>query len=131
MEFNLASAKEYSTSGRTQEWVLRYLDCPKWKNKGLHDAIKKAVPKWHGPIEVAITGLERICGPEEGLDWPEDLDKWEDRVLEILTSLSDLTELPPLIVHSHNGRLRIFDGNHRYETMLRKGYLTCWCFLYS
>jgi len=71
MEYNIASAQEYTRLGRTQEWILGYVSHPSWKNPGLYESIKNATPLWIGPTEIEIGKLERICGPEAGLDWHE------------------------------------------------------------
>lgn len=130
MVFNLVTARQYAHEGRTEEWLHAYLNTPAWANPALSAIIWHQKPLWIGPIEVELSQLVRCCGPEADMRFPEEPLIWEKSIATILSSLSEPSALPPLIVRPVQGTFGIPDGNHRHEAMLRKGWRTGWVWLW-
>ena len=56
----------------------------------------------------------------------ESHDAWEGAVSQFAALSVPVEGFPPLLVRYEQGDLLISDGNHRYESFLRRGLATCW-----
>jgi hypothetical protein len=74
--------------------------------------------------EVDLGDVYPITGPEEDFDWPVPPERFEQRVEGMVHSLRAGWDAPPLFVHMHT--LRLVDGSHRREALLRTGSRTYW-----
>jgi hypothetical protein len=128
--FDLASALK--TSGRQEQihdWVQAYLRTPgHWINLGLADGLLHAPRWWLGPFQAPIETLFRKCGPEPEMEFRMPLDSWNTRIEKMSSAITDIEQLPPLIVERRGDRWVIADGTHRHETLRRLGHKTCWTF---
>ena len=124
--FNVASACRFAQENNAEEWVRLYLHTLPWANVKIWRFLRRQSLSWHGPEEVEISQLRRTCGPEEGMRYQEDADYWEWAVGKIEVGLSDLAQVPPLLVCRLHGALVILDGSHRHEAFRRRGWRTCW-----
>lgn len=129
--FDLESCQDSAEAGNLQDWVLDYLASGDWANLGLRDGLLLHKRYWTGPLPMAISRLERCCGPEAGMAYHVPGDIWKKRVEEIAAGLTDARRLPPLIVEWRERHLVIRDGNHRHAAMTLKGWTSCfaviWC----
>jgi hypothetical protein len=130
VDYNVASAREHALQGKLDEWIDSYLNEAAWANHGLSNIIRHQKPLWVGPIEVELTQLIRCCGPEEGIHYQKDPDEWEQSIIDIVNTLNDPRDLPPLIVRFAHGVYGIPDGNHRHEAIRRKGWKTAWVIIW-
>ena len=128
--FNLHTARQYSEAGRLADWLHTYLNTGRWANKALSDGLKLQTRWWVGPIELPLADLERVCGPEANMEFRVDAAGWEKYVALLMNSFSALENYPPLIVHYHEGRMTIRDGNHRYEAFHRLKLQSCYVFIW-
>lgn len=126
MVFSLTTAQAYAQISEIETWVQSYLTKGEWANPGLADGLRLQQRWWLGPLEVRLSDLVRVCGPEPEMEYRMSHAGWEQRVTAIQTSLTDVAALPPLIITEQAGALKIRDGNHRHEAMRRKGWERCW-----
>lgn len=89
--------------------------------------IYKKVPVSWSIKEYPLKDLKRIVGPEEGMAYPEDAEKWEARTNELMEKIRRGEQIPFLIVSDDSGELTVADGNHRYEALLRSGIEEYYC----
>lgn len=114
----LACAKKYAEQDRLGEWVQLFLHGD-GKNIGLANGLKENNFKFLG---LKLIGLEDF-DVDEGI--PEYLtdnnDKvWFSQVInEMVNAIENGWDMPPLIVHFHNGVYHPLDGRHR-NVALRK-----------
>lgn len=84
-----------------------------------------------GPIEVPLTRLQRIAGPERGMLYPANANLWESTVNKFVEALEAGVIFPPLIaVDFVVLGLAVGDGNKRHAALERLGlteYLTILC----
>lgn len=130
-DFSVAGARGAAEAGALGEWVDAYLRSPRGGNDPpFADGLARAPRWWHGPVEMRLCDLERICGPEPHLEYPTDPAAWESSIAEMAASL-DLDRLPPLITMYHDGALSLRDGSHRHEALRRAGvdrwWVLVWC----
>ncbi len=129
-DFSVRGARRCAESGLLEAWIHTYLRDGRWANLPLSDGLRLKDRFWVGPTEVRLDNIERECGPEAGMIYPEAPEIWERRLASLQASIRDVLEVPPLIVNSRNGTLRnpdgtfrfvIADGSHRLEALKRMG----------
>jgi len=104
---------------RLAEWIDRFLRGD-GKNVPFADGLLHA-PRWyHGPVPVAFADLTRICGPEEGMPYPEREDHWRAQIEGMCASIRAGWVPPPLICEAE--RLLVNDGNHRLTALGECGF---------
>jgi hypothetical protein len=69
--------------------------------------------------ELRLEDVNDISGADEDFDWPVPRDEFEAKVTSMMKRLEEGWDAPPLIVHAPT--LRLVDGNHRREALLRLG----------
>jgi hypothetical protein len=130
MKFDSRSALQYAREGRVEEWIHAYLMGGEWANPGLSDGLKLRQRWWRGPVEVPLSTIKRVVGPEPGMEYVVRADYWQQRTAAIAESIRAAGDtpfdLPPLIIHYAGGAMEIRDGNHRYGAYERLGWQTCW-----
>ena len=77
-------------------------------------------------MEIELSRLVRVCGPEPDMRYRKTLDEWEASVAAIVSTLDHPARLPPLIARPDDGKLELSDGNHRHAAMTREGWNTGW-----
>lgn len=131
--FNLASAQVYAETGHLSEWIHRYLTDSSHHNPNvpLSEGLKREMRWWVGPLELPLADIERVCGPEEGMEYRVDAAGWERYMTMLVASFTRLEDFPPLIIfHDDNGHMTIRDGNHRHAAFTRMGLQTCYVFIW-
>jgi len=129
-EFSAASALEAAREGRLESWLYRYLQTGAWANLGLLHGLQQQQRWWIGPIEIALSRLQRACGPEPEMEYRIPQAAWEERVSRIAARLTEPLATAPLIVEYRAGQLSLRDGNHRHEAMRRRGWDWCWALIW-
>jgi hypothetical protein len=76
---------------------------------------------WLGPAPAPVTELVRIVGPEHSVPYPRAEADWQPRLSGIAASIRAGWEVPPVIASPDGGKLRINDGNHRFEAQRQMG----------
>lgn len=131
LEFNLHTARNHAESGKVDIWIDAYLRAGEWVNLGLADGLHLAPRWWIGPVSVPLTMIQRVCGPEEDMEYPQPLDGWNERVGKIVDSFTSVEDMPPFIVQHHGDELfTVRDGNHRHEALKRLGLSQAWVFIW-
>lgn len=124
----LAAAK----NGQQSEWIQAHLQLPYNRNSGLAKGLQLlATRAYLGPIQLPLDDLKRVCGPEPDIQFPEDPQRWEERITFLTQKLEAGWVSPPFIVAGGMELpLYLADGNHRLEAMRRLGTASYWAVLY-
>lgn len=117
-KYNSKNAIDASIKGNINEWIHGFL-CTEGKNKEFSDELKLYDRYFIGPIKMPLKLFERCCGPEEGLKYEVDKNSFELTVNNMINSLEDGWDMPPLIINYKNNKFEINDGNHRLEALIR------------
>jgi hypothetical protein len=126
-DWTTAAALERARACTPEAWIDAYLAAGSWAHPGLRDGLRRQRRWWRGPPEVALADLPRVCGPEPDVECPQDPVAQEASIMTMPRGLGELLQVAPLIVEYRQGALSIRDGgNHRHETMRRRGWRTCW-----
>ena len=129
MIYDLKSAQTYAENGRSEEWIHNYSIIGSGSNPDLSDSFKRIKRYWRGPLKLPIDGLIRILGREPDTIYRESQQIWDMRTDAIANSLTNLEELPPLILKYTAGDLFLSDGNHRHGALQKLGWSDCWAFI--
>lgn len=129
--FDLSSARQAATEGRTAEWVGAFL-ATEGGNEILAAALAQERHWWAGPMWLPLSSLERLAGPaDEDVLCAVEPEEWEEDVSAMEAELDAGWEPPPLLArHEPDGRLVLQDGNHRYEALARDGAAAAWVLVY-
>ncbi|PCL93019.1 chromosome partitioning protein ParB [Paenibacillus lautus] len=127
--FTLSAANEYALANDIETWVHLFLN-GEGDNIVMSEDLKKKKRYWLGPIEIDMKYLERIVGPEEHLEYEEDIKWWNYNIDQICSRFESGWDMPPLIAKIENGNFRLHDGNHRLGALQKlnkeKYYLIIW-----
>ena len=122
-----ASAREAHAAGRLAEWSQAYLRGD-GGNVGIANPLRDREDDVYVLAEVGLDDVYPISGPEPDFDWPVPPAEFE-RTVEVMQRMLDSGwDAPPLFVHMHT--LRLVDGNHRREALLRSGRRTYWAVMW-
>jgi hypothetical protein len=69
--------------------------------------------------------FRRICGPEDDMKYRTDPEAFEYTVNNMVHSIEDGWDMPPLIVYYGENSFELNDGNHRWEALSRFGRQYC------
>lgn len=116
--FTLTAAKEYALKGDIETWVHLFLN-GEGDNVGLSEGLKSRKRHWVSPIEVELSILERVVGPELQMEYVENEEWWGYNINQICQRIEGGWDMPPLIAENRNGVLSVRDGNHRYGALER------------
>lgn len=122
-----AGAREAHRLGRLAEWSQSFLR-GEGGNLGIANPLRERDDDVYVLAEIALSDVYPISGPEEDFDWPIPPTEYERRVEAMVGSLRDGWDAPPLFVHMHT--LRLVDGNHRREALIRFGLGTYWAVMW-
>lgn len=117
------------TQEQIEEWVHKYL-CGSGNNIPLSDGLKLAKRYWIGPMKYRLDALERICGPEEHMEFRQDAEGWEIGIQAMMESLEKGWTPAPFILTFDDKGISLRDGNHRYEALKRMGHEEHWVFIW-
>ncbi|EKD85952.1 MAG: hypothetical protein ACD_37C00567G0001 [uncultured bacterium] len=109
-----------ASQGELEDWVFSYLTNID-KNPGFVEGLRQQKRWWVGPQDYQLKKLIRTCGPEKNIDFPENKERWELRVEEMVKGLTSEWSAPPIITEYTSEGLFIRDGNHRQEALLQIG----------
>ncbi|MDB5260547.1 MAG: hypothetical protein JWN37_778 [Candidatus Nomurabacteria bacterium] len=125
LDFSIKELKAYTKKGRLDEWVFAFLHGPginKNMARGLKLRKEEGYHSWVGPINFPLKELVRCCGPEEGMEYPESLKKFNKRVNAMVKEIKKGWEVPALIANPRPWPiLSVRDGTHRHEALIRSG----------
>lgn len=127
--FNVKEALDYAKKGLIEEWVHEFLTTA-GKNPEFSVGLKLQKRYWAGPVVMGFDMMVRCCGPEESMEYRHDAYEFNRYVDEMVKSLNNGWEAPPLIVQYHEGRFTVNDGNHRYEALKKHGFNKYWVILW-
>jgi hypothetical protein len=128
--FSLASARAAAARNETAIWVGDFLASRGSDNEVLAAALAQKRHFWAGPLQVPLSDLERLAGPEDDVLVPIDESQWEGDVEQMEASIEEGWEPPPLLAEFRGGSLLLQDGNHRYEALQREGASDAWVLVY-
>jgi hypothetical protein len=122
-----ASAREAHGTGALAEWSQAFL-----RSEGGNLGVANPLRERHGDVyvlaEVALSDVYPISGPDEDFDWPVPPAEFEQKVEAMVRLFDEGWDAPPLFVHMDT--LRLVDGNHRREALLRLGRQTYWAVMW-
>jgi hypothetical protein len=122
-----ASARAAHAVGQLADWSQTYLR-GEGGNHGIANPLRERDDDVYLLAEVRLSDVYAISGPSDDFDWPVPLAEFERRVETMRRLLEEGWDAPPLFVHMHT--LRLVDGNHRREALLRLGRQTYWAVMW-
>jgi hypothetical protein len=122
-----ASAREAHAAGELVEWSQAFLR-GEGGNVGVANPLRERDDDVYILAEVSLTDVYAISGADEDFDWPVAPVEYERKVETMMKMLEQGWDAPPLFVHMHT--LRLVDGNHRREALLRLGRRTYWAVMW-
>lgn len=128
-QFTLKTAQQAKEQGELELWVHTYLMGPA-NNVPFVDGLKREKRYWRGPLEISLSRLKRMCGPEADMPYRVLEDHWLEKTQRIAKSFEVIENFPPLIVSIVDGIFQIDDGNHRYQAFSSLGLESCWIILW-
>ena len=128
--FDVPTAQHYARQGRLEDWIHIYLNTGDWANLGLSQGLKLQKRWWNGPLEIKLSELVRVCGPEPHMEYRMEPDYWSERTTKMAQSLTTPLALPPLIIEYRQGELSIRDGSKRHRSMELRGWKSCWVLIW-
>lgn len=123
-----ASAREAHAAGELAAWSQAFLRGA-GGNVGVANPLAAREDDVYVLAEVRLEDVYEICGPDPAYDWPMPPAEFERRVTTMMRMLEDGWDAPPLFVHMHT--LRLVDGNHRREALLRLGRGVYWAVMWA
>jgi hypothetical protein len=121
------SAREAHAAGELADWSQAFLR-GEGGNLGVANPLRDRDDDVYVLAEVTLGDVYPISGPEEDSDWPVPPVEFERRVETMMRLFKEGWDAPPLFVHVHT--LRLVDGNHRREALLRLGRRTYWAVMW-
>ena len=122
-----ASAREAHASGLLAQWSQAFLRGESG-NLGVAEPLHQRDDDVYVLAEVDLDDVYPISGPDQGFDWPVPPAEFERRIKSMVQMFDDGWDAPPLFVHMHT--LRLVDGNHRREALLRLRRRTYWAVMW-
>lgn len=122
-----ASAREAHAAGELAAWSQQFLR-GEGGNLGVANPLSARDDDIYVLAEVRLDDVYEISGANEEYDWPVAPVVFEERVTSMLRALMDGWDAPPLFVHAPT--LRLVDGNHRREALLRHGLSVYWAVMW-
>jgi hypothetical protein len=127
--FTLNAAMEYAANDDIESWIHLFLN-GEGDNVGLSEGLKMKRRYWLGPIEINISYLDRVVGPESNMEYVEDGNLWNHNINQISNRIESGWDIPPLIAENREGFLSVRDGNHRLGALQKlnkeKCYVVIW-----
>jgi hypothetical protein len=126
MDFTPASAQRAAQDGHIETWLHGFLTTT-GDNVPLSLGLKLE-PRWYlGPVRFPLALLARCLGPEEGMEYPVSIERWEAKTAAMCSSIAQGWEPPPLLVmYQDDGVLSVRDGNNRHGVLGKSGVRNYW-----
>jgi hypothetical protein len=126
MDFAPAGALRAARDGQIEGWLHAFLTSS-GNNIPLSEGLKRD-PRWYlGPLSFPLNLLTRCLGPEQGMEYPVSVARWEKKTAAMCASLSRGWEPPPLLaMYCDDGMLSVRDGNHRHGALTQRGVRAYW-----
>jgi hypothetical protein len=121
------SAREAHGAGELADWAQTFLR-GEGGNLGIADPLRERDDDVYVLAEVGLGDVYPISGPDDEFDWPVPPAEFERRVEAMMRLFKEGWDAPPLFVHMHT--LRLVDGNHRREALVRLGQRTYWAVMW-
>lgn len=106
------------------DWVQQLLISE--GNSSLAESLSKEDPILVDIINVPLSLLKKIEGPEEDVESRLSPGVWEGNVSKLTELIKNGYKPSPLIVTDYWNYFEIADGNHRHEALLRNGIKSYW-----
>ena len=132
-EFTLETARaaaDEAGEDALARWVGAFLASRGSNNATLAAALAQDRHWWMGPVQVPLSELVRLAGPEDEALCAVEPDEWQGDVDAMQDSLDGGWQPPPLLAEYQDGRLLLQDGNHRYEALVRAGRTHAWTLIF-
>lgn len=127
--FTLQGALQHGYEGRIEEWVHAFL-LGAGHNPFLSFVLSLKKRYFINPVIFRLNAFNRNCGPEPHMKYQVKKPGFEFIVANMMTSLKNGWDIPPLIINYEKGQFDLSDGNHRYEALTRFGlthyYIIFW-----
>ena len=117
---NCSCAVAYGEKQMLDLWLYTYLICNA-SAQAIVDELLPLEPIFIGPVLQHMSSFMRCCGPEEGMRYFEERERFELRVHQLMEAIVRGADLPPLLLHYCGGEFDLYDGAHRYEAYSRLG----------
>jgi len=115
------SAREAHAAGQLAAWSQTFLR-GEGGNLGIAEPLRAREDDVYLLAEVGLTDVYPISGADGDFDWPVPRAEFERKVGMMMRRFEEGWDAPPLFVHMRT--LRLVDGNHRREALLRLGRQT-------
>lgn len=128
--FTLNAAMEYAANDDIETWIHLFLN-GEGDNVGLSEGLKMKRRFWLGPIEIDISYLDRVVGPESNMEYVEDENWWNLNINQISNRIESGWDMPPLIAENREGSLSVRDGNHRLGALQKLNKEKCYVIIWD
>ncbi len=132
LELDCLSAQRWAAAGKLEEWVHKYLlsGFGGKSNPEFSEGLKREPHWWAGPVELPLEALTPAVGPDAGLEYVIEPERWHAWTSRLAATFTNPLALPPMIVEYRAGELSIRDGNTRYGAMKLLGWRTAWVIIW-
>ncbi len=116
----LTCAREYEKQGRLADWVQLFLRGD-GKNIPLADGLAENNFRFAGLVPIRLTDLNVAGGVPEYITEPNDITWFHQEIDTMVSAIRKGWDMPPMIVHYHDGIYEPFDGRHRNAALRKLG----------
>lgn len=118
---NIIFEVNYQVNNILEQQVQTYLR-NEGNNIALADGLLLEKRYYYGPVNINLTLLTRCTGPEKEMQYQVSEESFNERSNGIIKRIQSGWLLPPILINYCDGKLKINDGNHRYEAYKRMNY---------
>lgn len=127
MNFTLTEAIVYDMQERRLDWAVEFLKST--DNKRFAEMISLE-GIFIGPVEVNLSSMVRICGPEKEMKYPKDKDQWEEKIQSMEFAIETGWDIPPIMIWYKDQKYSIAHGNNRFEALKKSGIKKYWSLIW-
>ncbi len=118
--FTLQGALQHGYEGRIEDWVHAFLGSV-GHNPFLSYIIRLQKRYFTNPVIFSLDAFSRNCGPESTMKYKVRKPSFDFMVGNMMASLINGWDMPPLIINYEKGKFDMSDGNHRFEALTLLG----------